>query len=102
MLNSTLLSLSLFFLLGKNEKKTPRDLVEVPERPQNKTEHVVCIWACGALGRALRTLIASSHLLLGWKPTLPYGFFIPMLHLAVRLLQDLPHMERRGRLTPKI
>nr|XP_048309412.1 uncharacterized protein C1orf87 homolog isoform X2 [Myodes glareolus] len=25
---------------GKNEKKTPRDLVEVPERPQSKTEHV--------------------------------------------------------------
>lgn len=77
--------LSLFFLLGKNEKKTPGDLVEVPERSQSKTEHVVCIWPCGALGRALRTLTASSHLLLGWKPTHPYGFFIPTLHLAVRL-----------------
>lgn len=26
--------------VGKNEKKTPGDLVEVPERPQSKTEHV--------------------------------------------------------------
>ncbi|ERE83052.1 EF-hand-like domain containing protein [Cricetulus griseus] len=26
--------------VGKNEKKTPGDLVEIPERPQSKTDHV--------------------------------------------------------------
>lgn len=79
-------------------------MVDIPERPQRKPEHVVCSWACGApghvehlgmwntwacgepghvehLGGPCGPLIPSSHILLGWA--LLCGFFISSLHLIV-------------------